>query len=237
MDAEEHVSDLLPAYALDCLDEDELSRVVKHLAGCIACRAKLEQYRAVVNELPLAMAQREPPDRLKGKIMQATRREKAALTVKPSLSWRQRLSLPATTWAWVSLVLILVLGLNNAFLWQRLSRLESQSRASLMTVALQGTQFSPNATGMLVISRDGEHGTLIVDGLPPLDQNRQYQLWLIRNGERVSGGVFSVDSQGYGSLWVSSGEPLIHYSSFGVTIEPAGGSPGPTGEKVLGGGL
>jgi len=74
-----------------------------------------------------------------------------------------------------------------------------------MTVVLQGTSFSPGASGMLVISRDGEHGTLVVDGLPPLDESHQYQLWLIRNGERLSGGVFSVDARGYGSLWVSSG--------------------------------
>ncbi len=90
---------------------------------------------------------------------------------------------------------------------------------------------------MLVISRDGDHGTLVVDGLSALDPAQQYQLWLIRNGKRTSGGVFSVDQQGYGSLWVKSQAPLISYTSFGITIEPAGGSPGPTGKKVLGGDL
>jgi anti-sigma-K factor RskA len=28
---------------------------------------------------------------------------------------------------------------------------------------------------------------------------------------------------------------LDAYTDFGVTVEPAGGSPGPTGDKVLGG--
>ncbi len=237
--SEEHVLDLIPAYALDCLDEEELGQVVAHLAVCASCRLEAEQYRAIVDELPAAMAQHQPPAALKDRLMQAARREKAQAQDRPSFVDRQR---PRPAWrslnlAWLSLILILALGLNNLFLWQRLNRVESRQRQSLMTVALQGTQFSPNAAGMLVISRDGEHGTLVVDGLPPLGAERQYQLWLIRNGERVSGGVFSVDSQGYGSVWVSSNEPLINYSSFGVTIEPAGGSPGPTGEKVLGGGL
>jgi anti-sigma-K factor RskA len=93
---------------------------------------------------------------------------------------------------------------------------------------------APEATGLLVISVDGEHGTLVVDGLASLEPSWQYQLWLIQDGQRTSGGVFSVSHEGYGSLWISSPQPLSSYSAFGVTIEPEGGSPGPTGDKVLG---
>ncbi|RJQ80137.1 MAG: anti-sigma factor [Desulfobacteraceae bacterium] len=32
-----------------------------------------------------------------------------------------------------------------------------------------------------------------------------------------------------------SPRPLNSYRTFGITIEPRGGSPGPTGSKVLGG--
>jgi anti-sigma-K factor RskA len=104
-------------------------------------------------------------------------------------------------------------------------------------VSLTGTDAAPGATGTIVISQDGEHGTLVVDGLPPLDEAFQYQLWLIKDGQRTDGGVFSVDSEGYGALWVSSPAPLSSFPAVGITIEPAGGSPGPTGDKVLGGSL
>jgi anti-sigma-K factor RskA len=87
---------------------------------------------------------------------------------------------------------------------------------------------------MIVISLEGTHGTLVVDNLPPLEEDQQFQLWLVRDSQRASGGVFSVDEDGYGSVWVSSPEPLASYTGFGITIEPAGGSAGPTGEKVLG---
>ena len=60
---------------------------------------------------------------------------------------------------------------------------------------------------------------------------------IIRDGQRASGGVFAVNDEGYGVLEVSSPDPLASYSAFGVTIEPEGGSPGPTGDKVLDGGL
>ncbi len=101
---------------------------------------------------------------------------------------------------------------------------------------MTGTTHDPGATGMLVISQDGNLGTLIVDNLPALDSTHQYQLWLIQDNQRASGGVFSVSQDGYGALMVHSTVPLITYSSFGITIEPTGGSPGPTGEKVMGGG-
>jgi anti-sigma-K factor RskA len=104
----------------------------------------------------------------------------------------------------------------------------------MRTINLVGTEKAPQATGLLVMSVDGERGTLVVDGLTPLGEDQEYQLWLIQDGQRTSGGVFSVNRKGYGSLWVSSPQPLSTYSGFGITIEPAGGSPGPTGDKVLG---
>jgi hypothetical protein len=62
-----------------------------------------------------------------------------------------------------------------------------------------------------------------------------FGLALNSDGLRTSGGVFAVNPEGYGALWISSPEPLSSYPAFGITIEPVGGSPGPTGEKVLGG--
>jgi anti-sigma-K factor RskA len=102
---------------------------------------------------------------------------------------------------------------------------------------MQHTDAAPDATGLIALSKDGEYGTLMVDHLPPLGKDQQYQLWLIKDGKRTSGGVFSVNWDGYGSLWVNSPERLADYTAFGITVEPTGGSPGPTGAKVLGGTL
>jgi anti-sigma-K factor RskA len=146
-----------------------------------------------------------------------------------------RASAPA--WGIASLLLIFILGLSNLFLWGRLNEIERVSQSVILSIPLQGTDATPQAVGMLVVSQDGEHGTLVVDGLPALDEMSQYQLWLIRDEQRTNGGIFSVDEEGYGNLWVSSPEPLLSYSAFGITVEPAGGSPGPTGVKVLGGEL
>jgi len=55
------------------------------------------------------------------------------------------------------------------------------------------------------------------------------------NGKRTNGGVFSVDQDGYAVMEVYAPQPLSAYPQFGITVEPAGGSPAPTGEKVMGG--
>ena len=237
--AEEHVTDLIPAYALGSLEEVEARQVQIHLESCAACRAELVQYRLIVDQLGLGAPDRTPPAALKSKLMgQISRaRNHPALDPKPNAFQRlaQALRGLSPAWSLVSLALVVALVASNLFLWQRVTDLENANQDALHTVQLFGTEASPGATGMLVVSRDGEHGTLVVDGLPVLGESQQYQLWLIKDGKRTSGGVFSVDYDGYGSLWISSPQPLASYASFGITIEPAGGSPGPTGKKVLGG--
>jgi anti-sigma-K factor RskA len=238
MASEEHVLDLLPAYALDSLDEQEHMQVAEHLTSCESCRAELAAYHEVVDDLPLAMVISEPPADLKDKILRRAK-EESAPDHKPerSSSWGRftQAFRSAPTWGMVSLVLILILAASNLFLWGRLSALEKTGQADFISVHLLGTEAATSASGLLVVSPNGEYGTLIVDGLPNLDESQQYQLWLIQDGQRTDGGVFSVSEEGYGTLVVESPKHLISYSQFGITIEPVGGSPGPTGDKVLGG--
>ncbi len=136
------------------------------------------------------------------------------------------------------MALIVVLMVSNLVLLGQVSTLKSAGgETALRVINLAGTSNAPQATGVIIMSKNGEQGTLVVDRLPALDPKHQYQLWLNKPGERDSGGVFSVDDAGYASLWVWSRDPLAEYTSFGITVEPAGGSPGPTGQKVLGGSL
>lgn len=232
---EEHVIDLLPAYALGCLDREDDLRVAEHLSTCRLCRGELEGYRSLVADLPYAVAQSDPPPGLKEAILQRARQTEGVVPVVKIPWWRRLTGLGLTpSWSLVSLVLVLVLGASNLFLWSRLNTIERRQQNTLRTILLQGTENAPIATGMLVISLDGAHGTLVVDRLPVLTESQQYQLWLIKDGQRTSGGVFSVDEKGYKGMYIRSPEPLIDYTSFGITIEPAGGSPAPTGKKVLG---
>jgi anti-sigma-K factor RskA len=229
-----HLSELIPAYALDCLDDDEAELVTTHLADCLDCRAGLESYRLVVDELAYTVPEATPPAGLGDCLLAAV---KPVPAKSPSQPWWQALvdlfRRPVPAWSLVGVVaLLLVLGVW-LIAWAEPA---TKPQASMQTVALFGTEAVPDAHALLVIGSHGDEGGLVVEDLPVLDVDHQYQLWLVdRNGQRTSGAVFSVDADGYGATMVISPLPLTSYAAFGVTIEPAGGSPGPTGQKVLGG--
>lgn len=144
--------------------------------------------------------------------------------------------LPA--WGLASLFLIIGLAASSLILWQRVNRLEfATAPGGMRAVPLNATGSAPGATGFVVISTDGEDGALVVDGLPPLAETQEYQLWLIRDGQRTSGAVFATDEKSYGGTRIRAPRSLLDYSAVGITIEPAGGSPQPTGEQVLWGAL
>jgi anti-sigma-K factor RskA len=125
---------------------------------------------------------------------------------------------------------ILVLVGVNLLLWQWALRPAGQPGE---TIVLTGTEAAPEAWGTILVGADGRNATLIVESLPPLDATEQYQLWLVAGENRASGGVFSVNADGYSSVAIQAPRPVREYTGFGVTIEPAGGSPGPTGARVL----
>jgi len=262
-----HVLSLLPAYALGILDEEESVEVSQHVASCPACRAEFQCYLAVVDQLALAAPDAAPPARLKQRLVQRVellRPAPAQLPPPARLPWRAPLpcGVPllrwrrpegvravqgwrhlsalfrraAPVWGLASLALIVALATSTIWLWQRANP-RVHSVAGMQVVALVPTDAARGASGTLVISGDGDYGALVVDGLPPLDAAYQYQVWLIRDGQHTSGGVFSVNPHGYAAIEVMAPEPLASYPAFGITIEPAGGSPGPTGDKVLGGHL
>ena len=236
-----HVLDLIPGYALDCLGEQEKRQVAEHLEKCASCKIELAAYQRVVGKLHEAAPLAEPPPELKQKILNSVARQRAPLQNKPAKAgWQQfwdRLQGAAPIWAYASFALVILLAASNLWMLQRVNRLGAQTPSEFRVVSLVGTDKAPKASGLLVMSHDGNTGTLVVDSLPALDEAYQYQLWLIKDGIRSSGGVFSVSQAGYGALAITSDQPLKVFSAFGITIEPAGGSPGPTGDKVLGGSL
>jgi anti-sigma-K factor RskA len=242
MPVETHVNELLAAYALDCLDKGEKEQVERHLERCGQCRDELVTYQEVAGLLPFGAPSVDPQPELKARLMAQVQKRAGSEPHKASSTgwidlisnWMRR---AAPVWGTVSLVLVILLGVSNLLLWGQVRDLQSNIPLQMQIVQMAGTTAAPQADGVIVISGDGDHGTLVVDRMPALDEGQQYQLWLIDDGQRTDGGVFSVDKDGYGSLWVSAPKPLASYPSFGVTIEPKGGSPGPTGQKVLGGGL
>jgi anti-sigma-K factor RskA len=93
------------------------------------------------------------------------------------------------------------------------------------------------ANGTLWFTPEQAEGCLVVQDMPQLPSEQVYQLWLLQGEQRTSGGTFYVDSEGNGWLLISLATPLSSFERIGVTIEPDGGSPGPTTPRLIGGDL
>ena len=141
---EEHVKDLLPAYALDILTEVEKDQVLVHLATCPECRAELRAYLVTADELALASVQSVPRPALKTNLMkQIKSRQKltaAPVQQAPRQGWFRNVRRSVPVWG---LALVVVLAVASGFLWGRLH--QPSSAAPLRIVALANTDNAPEA--------------------------------------------------------------------------------------------
>lgn len=242
MSVDFHVQELIPAYALGCLAEDDSILVAQHLVTCPTCQAEQQAYEAIVAQLALAAPDAVPSPDLHSRLLQRLPASPVTNLPQPQISWWQQLITlrPGLALAWgvISAMLVVVLTASNLLLWQQVNQLQiNQTRTGMRAIPLTSTGAAPGGAGYIIIGADGQNGALVVDSLPVLDLQHQYQLWLVRNEQRTSAAVFSVDEYGYGGTRIKAPGSLFDYSACGISIEPAGGSPNPTGERVLSGTL
>jgi hypothetical protein len=107
------------------------------------------------------------------------------------------------------------------------------STPSTKFVRLTGTAAAPNASGYAILA-EGNRLIFTAGSLPNLKNGKVYQLWLIRgkNPGIVSGGIFE---GGTDQVTIEFTDPamLSGVKALAVTDEPKGGSPLPTGHKML----
>ena len=230
-----HVLEFLPAYALGSLEGTEARRVAEHLSGCHMCRTELHEFQNVSDQIALAVPEAVPSENLRRRFIE---RMEEINSTRPQREVVRAPSRLLPIGALIGGLLVFVLLASNWVLWQRLNNLEVLSGPTGMrAVTLQNTETAPTASGFVIISSDGLQGVLVVDELPKLDEQYEYQLWLEQNGSTTSGAVFPVDETGYRGLRIEAPQSLNLYSSVRITIEPAGGSTAPTGDTVLNGSL
>lgn len=258
----EGIQALIPEFALGALQPAEADSVRSHARVCAPCRRELSAYKRVVDGLLVSPSPAAPSPLLRARVMRAAGVESARArpTGNRLLAWLASTMSPSGLVPRLSPVvaaLALVVAVGAAYLSSQLQselksvsaenqslHLQLTSTQSVVADALRpgatvwqlsGTQSAPNARASLYCDPSGRTGLLSAADLPPLPVGEAYQLWLIRDGQRTSGGLLTVDASGRGVLAVQAPEPLGVYQSVGMTVEPASGSPGPTGQRVLSG--
>lgn len=88
-----------------------------------------------------------------------------------------------------------ILLISNVLLWQQINEPEpGPEPGRMMAVRLNSTSVIPDADGYITISADGLSEAMVLDQVPQLEEEEQeYQLWLVKDGERTSAVLLSVD--------------------------------------------
>ena len=239
----ETIQELIPAYAVGAADAEERAVVEAHTIKCTRCRALLAEYQLLAEELLYTVPRAQAPSRLEAEL----RRRIGHPSTDPRPQWtgEERRWRRQLGWAVIGLAL-LALIVSNGYWATRVRTVEERAAVqatALVALAeapraeLHGDAIAPEARGMLYYRPDSHIGVLHVYGMPPLPEGKVYQLWLIRGGHRESGGLFAVNEEGEGVLLIEATRPLGEYEAVGVTMEPEGGSAGPTSPRVIGGEL
>jgi anti-sigma-K factor RskA len=250
MDAEERkcleIEPLLAAYALEALEADEHEAVENHLADCLDCQRELEGFRTVSEGLLHVPIPRSPANSLRAGLIAKTASQSPK--DRSTGTWLDRIKIHMPSQA-VGFLLILLLITNGVLLSQSLlvqreiQEIRARDQVNQIALALS------NSTSVQVVevAGDGPNGTFLHNpdstmavlylwDLEQLPSDRVYQAWLISpDGSRTSGGLLQPDpSSDLSVLLIQSPQPLSTYTGFGITVEPQGVSPGPTGPRILG---
>ena len=259
MSEHDALRELSGPYALGLLDADERRVFELHLPLCEICRQEVADARLVAEALGRAVDPVDPPAAMKGRVLAAAtagRQMPARRTaVTPStFPWWL---------AAVASVTAIVCGLGWWSSADRLDRAQAALQSARQELALaesrrtsaesvsdrtthrlaivaasdavrvdlKGQAPAPAAAGRVYWSRS-RGVTFTASNLPPVAAGRVYQLWFVTAGSPVSAGLIAPDAGGSSDAVLPS-PAGVEPTAFALTIEPAGGSPGPTGAMLL----
>lgn len=228
------IQELLGAFALDAVDDDERDVIDAHLAGCPRCRAEVEGFRETA--ALLAHSGERAPEGVWDRISEALDEAPPALDLgRIGAAKRRPWAIPVriaaaamAIAAAVTLFLGVAIGRNDNRNLERIEQLARDMEKGVVHNAAFAALSNPQAEKIELASADGKSMAKIVrlpDGtgyLVPTDNlggppaGRVYQLWAVRSDAKISLGVL-------GTADVAAFRMTGPVIAFAVTEEKAGG--------------
>ena len=244
---EEHDA-LAVGWALYALDEDEAAVYERHLAGCVDCRALVDETTATFGVVAEGLAPQDPPPALRERVLEAVAAEPRGEVVVP-LAPRRRAPrwVLAAAAAAVVVVVVAVGGLTVANQRLRAERDAAADRAQRDAVVVDilrdaGTPGVAHATladpqGALVglVVDDGHGPRVMTTGLPANGADEVYVLWGLVDGTPSALGTFDVGGSGPTVASVPSSAGPVPYGAFAVSLEPGHVAPASPTQVVASG--
>ena len=226
------IQELLGAFALDAVDDDERELIEAHLTDCPRCRAEVEGFRETA--ALLAHRGERAPEGVWDRIAQALDEAppafdlaRIAKTAPRSISLRVAAATMAVAAA-VSLFLGVALGQNDNRRLDWLEDFAADMEKGVVKNAAFAALTNPQAEQVQLTSTDGKPmakvarlpdgtGYLVPIDLGPPPAGRVYQLWAVRSDAKISLGVLG-GTPGVAAFRMTG--PVV---AFAVTEENAGG--------------
>ncbi len=211
----EELDDLLAAYALDAVDDDERAAIEMHLATCDR-HAEAADLRATVVGLAALVEEREPAATLEARLMESVLPAGSFAVLRPrrglTVGW------PA---AIAAAIVLTAFGFGAGALL-----VPGGTDESVVQVAQQGVAW------MRAEAVAGEMPMRVtLAGLGRLSDDRGYQVWAVRDQKWMKVGMCNTDAAGW---WDGDFDfALESDDALAVTVEPRAGSDRPTGAVVL----
>jgi len=95
-----------------------------------------------------------------------------------------------------------------------------------IAITMKGQLISPSSTSVVFWDKSSGNVYLSAINLPAPEAGKQYQLWALKDGKPIDGGVFDINGK------LQKMNNIAGADAFAVTLEPKGGSIGPTMEQL-----
>jgi Anti-sigma-K factor rskA, C-terminal len=225
----DHIRSLIAAYALGAVPDSEIPPIRAHILTCEECYGEAEAFAATASNLSELAEPAPLPKGFEEKVLATVRGDFASDSSPVRKARRFRLQ-----WAvlgGVAAVAVAILAFTTiSLVGSRQSEHRYQEAVAALihdpnAITLRG----PGGAEAILASRPGGSVLVGVD-LGEAPKERDYQLWLMRDGAPTAAETFDVSDD---VVVIESNSTLDGYDGAAITVEPDGGSSAPTTEPVL----
>lgn len=227
--------ELLGAYALDAVPDDERELVEQHLRECARCRQELAEHREAAALLALgAPAPEGLWDQISGSIAgQPPRKELPVLRPRRSRArWGTAVAAAA-----VAVAVVGFMGVRLVQQGDQIDELRDDFRSDGIAAAAERAIDNPSSQRVALVAEEGSTlatvvvlpngiGFLTDPRLPALPEDRTYQLWALVGEATVSAGVLG-NEPGVTAFSVD-----LPVDGFAISEEMHGGVPVPSAAPI-----
>ena len=248
--SKDRFSELYSDYLLDQVDDSERLDFERHLESCSECQRELRELEETLFSIPLALPQSTPRPQLKDKILAQIGYASTDRIASPAAGlwkpWAIAASILAAFLAGVTVMqyreslhytrTISILERESEGLRSTnqglITKISSLTQPNIVFVNLGGLEnFEAVAASAFILAAE-DSLNIFFHNLPELPPEQRYQLWLIESGQPPHPSVLFPPSGMVTEVVAPITIDAGNIATLAATIEPAQGSPQPTGPMV-----